>query len=279
MTSDATEVFDAETAPGKSRAGGAKKRPRLWLILIAIVVAIATLAGIAELALRAIIPNVIASAVRDNMHLSSDHPVEVDLGGSALFPALTGHVNNVTMRVPRVDVIEGIEADLFASADSVPFDPTKGDIQGAVASATIPSKNMDAVMSLVSEGFIDEGAVRDGGIELGRTMQIFGFDAHISATLAISIDNGDVLVNPISVRAAGFDLTAEQLRPLLGDAAAALLDTHKVCVRDRLPAGITLKNVDLRANALGGSATVTAALDPDILSNPAKLQVGSCAAE
>lgn len=255
-----------------------KRRPRWWLRLLVTLVAVVALAGIAELGLRAIIPNVIAGLVRDNMGLSKDHPVEVELGGSALLHALTGRVGDVTMRVPKVEVVEGIEADLFASADSIPFDPTKGDIRGAVASATIPSSDMSALAALVSDGLIDAGSVSNGEIELGRTMQMFGFETQIAASLALSIQDGDVLVNPTEIKAAGFDLTAEQLRPLLGDTAAALLDTHTVCVRDRLPAGITLLDIDLKANALSGSATVTAALAPDLLSNPAQLQLGSCAA-
>lgn len=256
----------------------AKRKPRWWLRTIVVVLAIAALAGLAELGLRAIIPNVIANAVRENMRLDRDHPVDVELGGSALLPALTGHVGNVTMRVPKVEVFDGIEADLYASATSVPFDPTSGDIEGAIASATIPSKSMDAVMALVSDGLIDEGEVHDGEIELGRTMQMFGFDVRIAASLAISIENGDVLVEPTEIKAAGFDLSAEQLRPLLGESAAALLDTHTVCVRDRIPAGITLTKVDLKSSVLGGSATVSASLDPDLLSNPKQQQPGTCAA-
>ena len=87
-----------------------------------------------------------------------------------------------------------------------------------------------------------------------------------------------MLVSPTEIKAAGFDLSAEQLRPMLGETAAALLDTHTGCVRDRLPAGITLTDIDLRANSQGGSATVTASLAPDLLSNPKQMQPGSCGA-
>ncbi|MDI6022120.1 LmeA family phospholipid-binding protein [Leucobacter sp. UT-8R-CII-1-4] len=255
-----------------------RKKAKLWLRLLVALLAVAALAGLAELALRAIIPTVIAGVVRDNMGLPKDHPVEVDLKGSALFPALTGHVNNVSMKVDSVSVFDGIEANLFAYAESVPFDPSKGEIIGARAAVTIPSKSMNSVMALVSNGLIDEGSVRDGEIELGRTMQMFGYDVPLKATLAVSVDRGDLLVRPTSVSAAGFDLSTEELRPLLGESAATFLDTHVVCVRDQLPAGITLSQVAFKSNVFGGSATVSAKLSPDLLSNERQLQPGTCPA-
>lgn len=255
-----------------------KQQHRWWLRALVIVFAIAALGGLAELALRAIIPTVIAGLVREKLDLPQSHPVDVTLGGSALIPALTGHVNDVTLRVDDVNVYGDIHADISASAASIPFDPSSGRMQGATASVTIPSDNMGPLMSLVSNGLIDEGEVHNGTIELGHTMQMFGFDAHVSATLAVSIDDGNLLIEPSAIKAAGFDLTAEQLRPLLGNTAAALLDAHTVCVRDQIPAGITLTRVDLTSTLSGGAATVTAALDPDLLSNPKEQQPGSCEA-
>lgn len=282
---DTLELFPEEPAPqpaaepAESAAAAKKRRPRWWLRAILALLLVAVLAVAAEFALRAIIPNVIANAVRENMGLPGTHPVKVELSGSSLLPALTGHVGEVEVTVPRVEVFDGIETTLFASAESVPFDPTKGDIVGATASATIPSSSMDALMKLATDGLVDEGEVRDGELELGRTMQIFGFDVHLTVGLAVSVQHGDLLVEPTSINAAGFNLTTEQLRPMLGDSAVALLETHTVCVRDRIPAGITLTDVELTTTALGGSAKVTASLDPDILSNPEQQQLGSCEAE
>ena len=267
---------DAAQAAEPAAAVTQKRKPRWWLRIVATVFAIAALAGIGELGLRAIIPNVIAGLVRENLHLSTKHPVEVELVGSALVHALAGNVGDVTLRVPALKVMDGIEVDMAATAASIPFNPSNGEIKGASASATIPSGDMSALVSLVSEGLIDEGTVRNGEIELSRTMQMFGWDTQIAASLALSIQDGDVLVDPTEIKAAGFDLTVDQLRPLLGEAAATLLDTHTLCVRDRLPAGITLTDIDLRANGEGGQATVTATPAPDLLSNPKQMQMGSC---
>lgn len=265
-----------DSTPLETEAEPRRRRPRWWLRLLVVLVAVVVLAGAAEVALRLIIPNVIAGVVRENMGLPVEYPIEVELHGSSLIPALSGRVGEVELTIPDVEVFDGIETTLFAHAQSMPFDPTTGDIVGATASATIPSSSMGAVAALATNGLVDEGSVQDGELHLGSTLEMFGFEVHITAGLAVSVQDGDLLIDPTSINAAGFNLTTDQLRPMLGNAAASLLDTHAVCVRDRIPAGITLTDIDLSSNAFGDSATVTAALDPDVLSNPAKQQLGTC---
>jgi hypothetical protein len=254
-----------------------RRKPRWWLRILIVVAVLGVLALGAEFALRAIIPNVIAGAVRENLGLRQDHPVAVELDGSSLLPALTGRVGHVEVTVPDVEVFDGIEATLFAQADSMPFDPTKGEIVGGSASATVPSQSMNAVVALATSGLVDTGEVGDGEIRVGKTMQIFGFDVLLSTTLAVSVAHGDLLIQPTAVSAAGFDLSTDELRSMVDEPVASMLDVHTVCVRDQLPTGITLTGLELSSTALGGSATVTADLAPDLLSNPAQQQPGSCA--
>lgn len=273
MTSaDTVELPDNLWAPEPQR-----RRPR-WGLRIGIVLAVLVLlAGAAEVALRMIIPSVVASSVREQLQLPITHPVEVELHGSALLPAVTGKVGPVTLIVPNAVVFDGIEATLQADAQSMPFDPTRGEIIGANVSVTIPSSSMSAVVSLATHGMADSGEIRDGELLVGRSVDLFGVPVTVTASLKASIEDGDLLIEPTGVSAAGFDLTAEQLRSLLGETAASVLDVHTVCVRDQLPAGINLTRLTFSHTALGAaSATVTATLDPDIFSNTEKHAVGSC---
>ncbi|MFC7765883.1 hypothetical protein [Leucobacter soli] len=52
-----------------------------------------------------------------------------------------------------------------------------------------------------------------------------------------------------------------------------MLSPHDVCVADRLPTGLELTGIDLLST---GAARLTVAVAPDILSNPAQLETGSC---
>ncbi len=254
----------------------ARRRP--WLSVLGVLVVIGLLAGAAELALRLIIPSIIANAVRDSFDMTDDHPVEVELGGSALLYALSGRVGDVSLRVDEVPVMGGAGAgglfvDVRAHAESAPFNVTTGEIEGAVASVTVSRDQLGQVVSLVTGGIADTAAVENGEISVGRSIEIFGISVPLEVTLRVSIADGDVFVEPTAVGAVGLDLTAEQISGYTGSLLDGVLTAHAVCVRDRLPAGITLTSLDFSST---GAATVSAAIAPGILSDPAQLEHGSC---
>ena len=244
------------------------RKPRWWLRILVIIVALLALAGAAELALRLILPNVIAGAVRNQLGLSGDHPVDVQLGGSALAHAVTGHVGQVSVDVDGLAVMDQLRGDLRMSADSVPFNVTGGEMAGTVAQFTVQGEDLPAAVSVLTGGIADSGEVQGGSLVVGRTVQIFGIDVPVTVTLGLAVEGGDVLIDPTAVSAAGAELTAEQVDSLVQVSA------QRVCIKDRLPAGVTLTGIDLSST---GAVTVTAKIAPDIASNPEQRSPGSCA--
>lgn len=240
---------------------------RWWPRVAATVVVIILLLAAAEFALRLIVPNVIAGAVREKLSLSADHPVEVGLGGSALLHAITGKVGEVSVEVDDAPFVENLRGDMELRADAVPFDFQNGEILGATAKLSVDRDQLAEAVNLLTAGIADSGEVRDGELVIGRTAQVFGVDMTLSVSLTLSVEDGDVVVDPKALSAAGFDLTAEQLSSMLD------ISAQTVCVRDRLPAGITLTGIALSST---GSVTVSAELAPDIISDPAQREPGSC---
>ena len=114
---------------------------RALVRILGVVVALAVLAGAAEVALRLIIPNVIANAVREQVGLSEDHPVDVSLGGSALLHAVTGRVGDVTIGVDDLPLPGGIVVNARLHADSAPFDPSSGDLRGGTGAVVNPCQS------------------------------------------------------------------------------------------------------------------------------------------
>lgn len=250
-----------------------KRKPRWWLRILGVVVVLGLLAGAAELALRLVIPGIVASSVRDGMGLTPDHPVEVELRGSTLLRAVTGRVGPIEVTVPSAPLPEGIVASFTVAADSAPFDPSGGEIQGGTASVTIPAESLGSTIAVLTQGLADSGEVRGGNLVVGKTTQFFGMDVTLSVTLALSVEDGAVRVDPQAVSAAGFDLTADQIREFSGGSLDGLLTAQTVCVSDRLPAGITLTGLTLSST---GSVTVTADLAPRILADSAEQAPGVC---
>lgn len=244
--------------------------------LIAIVVSVAVLAGLGEIALRLIIPNAIAGAVRSQLKLTPDHPVDVSLGGSALLYAVTGRVGDVTVDVPDTPLIEGLTADASLHAASVPFNPTSGEIREGSVALTLSPEQLGAVISTLTSGVADTGEVRDGSLVVGRTMEFFGQQVPLTATLQLAVvGDGDVEVTPEGLSAAGLDLSTEMIAQAGGSVLEPLLQPRTVCVRDQLPKGLKLTGISFSST---GSATIEADLAPGILSDPAQRDTGSCEA-
>jgi len=250
-----------------------ERKPRWWLRVLSVVVVLGLLVGAAELALRLIIPNVIAAAVREQLDLSSDHPVEVSLGGSALLHTLMGRVGQVTVAIDDAELVDGLRGEVSLSADSVPFDFAERKISGGSAELTIDREQLPAAISLLTSGAADGAEVRGGELAVSRTMQMFGADVPLSISLALSVEDGDVSIEPRSITAAGFDLTADQIRAASGGTLDELLSTHVVCVRDQIPRGITLTGLRLSST---GSVDLRVSLDPGIVSDPSQREPGSC---
>lgn len=244
-----------------------------WKWVVIAVVAVALLAAAAEFALRQIIPNRVADSVRTELQLDADHPVEVELGGSALGYALQGGVGDIVVEVPDVPLLEGVELDARAHADFTPFNPEKGRIRGATASLSAQPDQLDALIALATQGFVETGEVRNGDIVVGRTLEFFGQSVPVTATLGIEIVDGDLVIEPKGLDAAGFDVDIDQLSSLAPELTEPVVGTHTVCVRDQLPAGITLTRLAL---ANDGSASIEAAVDPSILSDERQLDPGTC---
>lgn len=246
--------------------------PRWGKWLIGLVVGIAVLAVIAEFALRAIIPNVLGNALRDGLNLPKNHPVEVTMGGLAVGYAITGDMGDIDVQIPDAPVVEGVEASLSFHADRAPFDVTKGEIQGGTASAFVTTKQLTPLITLFTNGVADSGGLKDGDLAVGRTIDAFGFTVPLEATLQLGIEDGEVRIDPTGLSAVGFSFDADQLAAATGGLLKPLLESRLVCVSDRIPQGITLTAIDVMRTGV----QVEADLDPQLLSNPQQLELGSC---
>lgn len=269
MTSDSEAPADgAEPAPAPER-----RRSRWWLRLIAVVTVLAVLFGLGELAVRMLVPGIVASAVRQKLELTADHAVDVSLGGSALLNVVQGRLGDVTVDVADVPVMDGISVSASLHAASIPFDFGGKPISGGTVELTVPKDQIGPIVELATKGIASTGKVSDGVLEVGRKVELFGQKVPVTATVSLGVKDGDLTLQPRGVSAAGFDLSAKELRRLTGPALNAVLKPQTICVRDRIPAGVTLTSLVLSST---GSVRVAADLAPTILTDPEMRKTGSC---
>lgn len=248
--------------------------PRWAKVTLAITIAVVVLGGLAEFALRAIVPDKVATALRDALELPEHHPVDVEMHGLALWYALGGNIGDTDVLVADAPVTDDVTATLRFHADRVPFNVTSKEMRGATASVYVSNGQLPPVISLLTNGVADSGRTSDGDLAVGRTIDAFGFSVPIEATLNLSVGNkGTVWVVPTSLSAVGFDLDADQLNGATGGLLEPLLSAHELCVSDQLPRGITLSAINVTKRGVEVQAT----LSDDFLMNPDQQANGSCA--
>lgn len=219
-----------------------------------------------------VVPGVLETELRDNLDLPRSQPVDVTLGGSALLYAVQGGIGDVTVEMTDAPVADGVRATLEFHADRVPFDATSREMTNATATIFVAGDELGPVVSLLTNGVADSGKTENGSITVGRTVETFGFQDPLKATLGLSVEGGDVCVEPRGLSAVGFDLSADQIAAATGGLLDPLLSAQLICVADRMPAGIALESIRV---SMGG-VRVDVDLAPDFLSNPAQQHLGSC---
>lgn len=259
----------SSSAPGAPAAGR-----RWWKLAVWVVAAVVVILGAAEIAIRVIAPNIITSTIREQLSLTEDHPVDVSLGGSAVLHAFSGALGDVSVSVAEVPVFDDIVISLAAHADVMPFDVKSRPLEGGTATLTIPKDQLGPVISLATSGIASTGTVKAGELEVGRNITLFGQDVPVTASVALSIVDGALAIDPRGVTAAGFDLSAKELHRMTGSLLDGVLQPHTLCVQDRIPAGITLTGIELSSL---GSIRVDAALAPTLLTDPSQQALGTCA--
>lgn len=244
-------------------------------ILIALIT-IGVLGGLGELGARMFFPGVVEGAVRGQLGLTADHPVEVNLGGSAFLHTLTGRIGDITVTVEDAPLREGVQGDVQLHAASLPFNPIWGFMKEGTASLTLSDEQLDPVAQLVTNGVAETGEVRDGELVVGRTVSVLGAEAPLEIPLQLEVVDGDVAITPEGISAAGLDISGEQLEQAVGSTIGPLTETHTVCVADQLPRGMTLTDIEMPGT---GSVTIRVDLSERLFSSRDERAPGTCESE
>lgn len=222
-----------------------RKRP-LRFVLFWVVLPVATLLVAAEIVLQMVIPASAEQSMKDSLGAAAAEEIGVSLNGLALVQMAQGRMN-VALTMP---------------ADKLP-------------------EIMSESVNVASEESLLRGAelaVTDGELVATRTVELLGREVPLAVTLALEIRDGDIVVSPSKVTAAGFEIDPALLansEAIAGSGGA--LTERTVCVRDRLPKGVVLTELSFSAD---GKVVIGAQLETAMLSNAelkkSKVPAGTC---
>lgn len=245
-----------------------RRRPRWPWVVLVIVLVLGALVAVGELVARAVVPNTIRSLVISHLDLPADQQLDVQVPGVILPQLISGTLDEVKLASDEV-TIGGITGSARVTASEV---PVSGGALGA-AQGTV-SVDQDEFASL-----LDASQLPVSGIELAAPnatieadLELFGSRIPVGLTVTPAADDGDLLLTPVSLMFNGAAVDLDAVSGLAGAAGAAITEPQRICIADRLPAGVTLTS--LRIEGSRAVADITA--DGRIAVDPALLDPGTC---
>src|SRR5690606_31332576 len=200
----ATPASPVELAP--------RRRRRAWpWVLVIFVVLLAAAAVAADVLVRGIAERAIAQELSSALDVPDDASVEVRIGGgSVLLQALAGGLDRVDVTVDDL-ALGPLTGDLTIVAEGVPLDPGAAtrELRGRYA---IPEEALSALAPEVAGVTVDSVHVEGSEVVASGTAVIFGATLELGLGLTPSIVDGDLAVDPTSVRIGADTFTVEQLR-------------------------------------------------------------------
>lgn len=227
---------------------------------------------VTEFALRKVVPQQFAGHVREFLHLSDDHSVEVELEGVLLQQLIVGIFNNVQVSVADAPLADGLRANLFAHASKMPKNPMEGQIIDGVVGVTFDSEQLSEVVRVLSRGVGQEVEIEKDHLTVSNSISLFGQKIPLKISFELAANDGQLHINPVGIEAAGLiGFTVDQLQNVPG--LTQLAEGFDICIADKLPDGVSLEKITL---STAGTLTVTGEINPEIGMNAALQEFGVC---
>lgn len=247
----------------------AAPRRRRWLwVVIGLVMVLAALIVAAELIARSVVPSTVRSLVIENLDLPTDQQIDVEVPGMMLPQLIKGTLDEVTLSSREVR-IGGVTGAAHVEATGVPVHG--GELTSAAGTVSIDESEFTTLLT--------HSALPGAEITLSApdvTMQIgipiLGRDVPVGITVTPGAEDGDLLLTPVSLRLGGSSIDVHSAAGLLGEIGTRLAQTQRICIADRLPAGITLTGLRIE----GSRAVVDIAADGRITVDESLLANGTC---
>ena len=223
-----------------------KKRRRMlgWgIALVVLVVLLVVGYFVAEGAVRNYADGLVRDQLVTAFDLDADHPMQIDFGpGSMLLQAASGAIDRVDVGVDDVSLGD-LSVDLDLSAAGIPLDETQT-TDTIAATATVDEANVAKLRDYLSGIQLDSISLGDGVIDVSTTVKALFLSVPVSASIAPSAADGDIVFTPKSVTVSGAEVSIDDLLSgPLGSVASGFLGAQSFCVAQYLPAAMTLDDV------------------------------------
>jgi len=253
--------------PGGDQPHPPKRRRWPWVLLIVVVV-LAALVVAGEFLARAVLPGIVRGVVIEQLDLPADQQLDVEATGVLLPQLIGGELDELRLSTESVD-LGTITAAVDVTAIGVPL--RGGDLTDAQGTVRIDQEQFTELVTS-SDLPIDDIAFAEPDVTASGSLTIFGLPVPVSLTVTPGADAGELVLTPVELQVSGLTLNASQIAERFGDVAAQITEPQRICIADRLPAGVTMT-----ALAIDGSeAVIDIAVDGAIVTDESLRADGVC---
>lgn len=270
---DANGEHPTLVVPGAAATQEATEEPKRarkrwpW-ILLAVVVVLAALVVVGELVARAVVPGMVRATVIEELGLSSDQQLDVDVEGILLPQLIGGTLDTVHLASDSVS-LEGVTGAVDVTATGVPVGG--GDLAGASGTIRIDEAEFTSLIA-ETELPVDSVAFEAPNATLSGSFSVFGADVPLSLTFTPGAVDGELELTPVAVTVGGIDIDLDDAGSVFGSLGEGLTQPQQVCIADQLPAGVTLAGLEI----VDGAAVIDIDVDGAIATDPTLQAKGVC---
>jgi hypothetical protein len=274
-------------APGAASGAGLPPRPPLpsapvavppprrrarwpWALGIVVVVLAALVVG-GEFVARAVVAQQIRSQVITALKLPADQQLDVSVGGIVLPQLVAGRLDDVRLSSKSV-AIGPITSAVDVDATGVPI--RGGALGSARGSFRIGADQLEKAITAAAGSTPIDAVTLDGkDVRATGSVKLFGATVPLALALTPGAEGGELTFTPTSATVGAMTLDASDTSSPFAGVLKPLFATQKLCIADRLPAGVHLSGLRVDGDAL----VATFSADSAITTDPALLENGSCA--
>ena len=240
-----------------------------WVLGIVVVVLAALVVG-GEFVARAVVAQQIRSQVITALKLPADQQMDVNVGGIVLPQLVAGRLADVRLSSKSV-AIGPITSAVQVDATGVPI--RGGELGSAKGTFRITADQLEkAIIAAAGSTPIESVALDGKNVTATGSVKLFGASVPLALALTPGAEGGELTFTPTSATIGAMTLDASDTSSPFAKALKPLFATQKLCIADRLPAGVHLSGLRVDVDAL----VATFSADSAITTDPKLLENGTC---
>ncbi|MGN8027312.1 LmeA family phospholipid-binding protein [Microbacterium sp. 22242] len=245
-----------------------RRRARWPWVLVAVVIVLAGLVVGGEFVARAMVAQQVRSQVISALALPADQQLDVTVDGIVLPQLIAGRLDGLHISSKRV-ALGPITGAVSVDAAGVPI--RGGDLRSATGTIRIDAAQLETIVKSTSMP-VDTVTLEGKDVKASGTATVLGAAVPLSVTLTPGAEGGELTLTPTSVSIGSVTLDPSDDSSPFARVLKPVFSTQKVCIADRLPAGVHLSGLRVDGDSLLASFAADGAITAD-----RRLQaLGSC---